>query len=224
MWDLPWPGIEPMSPALTGKFLTTDPPGKPQETVLFKSDSFSLWKHAAVVDPWTMWVWTVRVHICGFFFSVLHGFTDTWVNWRKSTCKWTHAVQTHVVQRSVVHDPWLVEPVDAGVGGWLRDLRVCRLWYLCGSWNHSLKDTKRWLYNHLKKKSPVTWLKSRKGARWSASSEPLSPSAWPASPHALRSPWASTASSGWNHSNSRWHSSVWTHFAASAFKYVQDCI
>ena len=30
MWDLPGPGIEPMSPALAGGFLTTGPPGKSQ--------------------------------------------------------------------------------------------------------------------------------------------------------------------------------------------------
>ena len=29
MWDLPGPGLEPMSPALAGGFLTTEPPGKP---------------------------------------------------------------------------------------------------------------------------------------------------------------------------------------------------
>ena len=28
MWDLPGPGIEPVSPELTGRFLTTGPPGK----------------------------------------------------------------------------------------------------------------------------------------------------------------------------------------------------
>ena len=28
-WDLPGPGIKPMSPALAGRFLTTEPPGKP---------------------------------------------------------------------------------------------------------------------------------------------------------------------------------------------------
>ena len=31
MWDLPRPGLEPMSPALAGGFLTTAQPGKPQE-------------------------------------------------------------------------------------------------------------------------------------------------------------------------------------------------
>ena len=29
MWDLPGPGIEPLSPALAGAFFTTQPPGKP---------------------------------------------------------------------------------------------------------------------------------------------------------------------------------------------------
>ena len=28
IWDLPGPGIEPMSSALAGEFLTTGPPGK----------------------------------------------------------------------------------------------------------------------------------------------------------------------------------------------------
>ena len=29
MWDLPRPGLEPVSPALAGKFSITAPPGKP---------------------------------------------------------------------------------------------------------------------------------------------------------------------------------------------------
>ena len=30
MWDLPGPGLEPMSPALAGRFSTTAPPGNPR--------------------------------------------------------------------------------------------------------------------------------------------------------------------------------------------------
>ena len=30
MWDPPRPGLEPLSPALAGRFSTTAPPGKPQ--------------------------------------------------------------------------------------------------------------------------------------------------------------------------------------------------
>ena len=31
MWDLPRPGLEPVSPALAGRFSTTEPPGKPSK-------------------------------------------------------------------------------------------------------------------------------------------------------------------------------------------------
>ena len=37
MWDPPRPGLEPMSPALAGRFSTTAPPGKPMHGVLFLS-------------------------------------------------------------------------------------------------------------------------------------------------------------------------------------------
>ena len=36
MWDLPRPGLEPVSPALAGRFSTTAPPGKPPRRVYFK--------------------------------------------------------------------------------------------------------------------------------------------------------------------------------------------
>ena len=34
MWDLPRPGLEPVSPALAGRFSTTSPPGKPYTELL----------------------------------------------------------------------------------------------------------------------------------------------------------------------------------------------
>jgi len=43
MRDLPGPGIEPVSPALTGGFFTTEPPGKP-ENFLQKRNISKLWK------------------------------------------------------------------------------------------------------------------------------------------------------------------------------------
>ena len=33
--DLPDPGIEPMSPALAGRFFTTEPPGNPQDFIFY---------------------------------------------------------------------------------------------------------------------------------------------------------------------------------------------
>ena len=41
MWDLPGPELEPVSPALAGGFLITEPPGKPLCLLL---KSFSIWK------------------------------------------------------------------------------------------------------------------------------------------------------------------------------------
>ena len=42
MWDLPGPGIEPVSPALAGRFLTTAPPGKSPNLFLIASEYFQL--------------------------------------------------------------------------------------------------------------------------------------------------------------------------------------
>ena len=39
MWDLPRPGLEPVSPALAGRFSTTVPPGKPQDYFLKKASA-----------------------------------------------------------------------------------------------------------------------------------------------------------------------------------------
>ena len=42
-WDLPRPGLEPVSPALAGRFLTTAPPGKPKSCIS-KGFLTSLWQ------------------------------------------------------------------------------------------------------------------------------------------------------------------------------------
>ena len=38
MWDLPHPGIEPVSPALAATFFTTEPPGKPSDCSFVQSE------------------------------------------------------------------------------------------------------------------------------------------------------------------------------------------
>ena len=56
MWDLPGPGLEPVSPAMAGGFLTTAPPGKPWSLLsldaLFPSRA-SLSIHLPVVNLWS---------------------------------------------------------------------------------------------------------------------------------------------------------------------------
>ena len=39
MWDPPWPGIQPVSPALAGGFLATGPPGSPHHWILKQPES-----------------------------------------------------------------------------------------------------------------------------------------------------------------------------------------
>ena len=42
MWDLPRPGLEPVSPALAGRLSTTAPPGKPQKFIILMKSSLSI--------------------------------------------------------------------------------------------------------------------------------------------------------------------------------------
>ena len=41
MWDLPRPGLEPVSPALAGRFSTTAPPGKPCITIFIYQERYA---------------------------------------------------------------------------------------------------------------------------------------------------------------------------------------
>ena len=41
-WDLPRPGLEPVAPALEGRFSTTAPPGKPQFTGLDPPSTYAV--------------------------------------------------------------------------------------------------------------------------------------------------------------------------------------
>ena len=79
MWDLPRPGIVPMSPALAGRFLTTGPQGHPRLTP-FNSDSPAT--QAEVVfchlTPFKFFAWHVfaigyfLVHLYSLFSSLEH--------------------------------------------------------------------------------------------------------------------------------------------------------
>ena len=49
MWDLPRPGLEPVSPALAGRLSTTAPPGKPCFTFFFSSCFLSIHEHPFLI-------------------------------------------------------------------------------------------------------------------------------------------------------------------------------
>ena len=50
MWDLPRPGLEPVSPALAGRFSTTAPPGKPNSIFLIKLQQIILAEHFSILE------------------------------------------------------------------------------------------------------------------------------------------------------------------------------
>ena len=48
MWDLPQPGVKPVSPALAGRFFTTEPPGKPQKSPFLIATPLDIFKQRAI--------------------------------------------------------------------------------------------------------------------------------------------------------------------------------
>ena len=71
MWDLPQPGIEPVSPALAGGFLTTEPPGKSQILINYKGDQsiFTVKKSAdTLLIQWSMLI----PQVTGWISSICH--------------------------------------------------------------------------------------------------------------------------------------------------------
>ena len=80
MWDLPGPGLEPVSPALAGGFLTTAPPGKSERFGLggwfFGYESF-LVSFCVVSEPLPVLFPLLLVFCCGYFHANLfHLYTD----------------------------------------------------------------------------------------------------------------------------------------------------
>ena len=60
MWDLPGPGLEPLSPLLAGRFLTTAPPGKPPCCSLLTRDlAFKEQRNSKLADwfSFSSWSW-----------------------------------------------------------------------------------------------------------------------------------------------------------------------
>ena len=54
-WDLPRPGLEPVSPALAGRFSTTAPPGKPPDSSFIKCQVISSFSASFLhyqLSPW----------------------------------------------------------------------------------------------------------------------------------------------------------------------------
>ena len=77
MWDLPRPGLEPVSPALAGRLSTTAPPGKPSLFVSFLKKKKFYWSIVGLqccVSFKNTAKWISYVYIHSFFFLFWHSF------------------------------------------------------------------------------------------------------------------------------------------------------
>ena len=58
MWDLPRPGLEPVSPALAGRLSTTAPPGKSGHLIFDKGGKHIQWRKDGPSIKWRWENWT----------------------------------------------------------------------------------------------------------------------------------------------------------------------
>ena len=66
LWDLPRPGLEPMSPALSGRFSTTAPPGKPYHFLEYLVGWHSSSHHLFILEQliFSCWMISERLICC----------------------------------------------------------------------------------------------------------------------------------------------------------------
>ena len=81
MWDLPRPGLESMYPALAGRFLTTAPPGKPSNSLLFAIAQHILQNYFILHVYFTrqniikIIIIFILIHILGPIYAIMFCFT-----------------------------------------------------------------------------------------------------------------------------------------------------
>ena len=81
MWDLPRPGLEPVSPALAGRFPTTVPPGKPLSSKLFQKKKKALKNHPSSIRIGTQKAGLRRKHVAWMGLVALTDFrcSEIWI-------------------------------------------------------------------------------------------------------------------------------------------------
>ena len=76
MWDPPWPGIEPVSPALAGRFFTTELPGKPDHvTLLLKISNIKEIKTNKWKDFPHSWIISLNIIRIAILSKLIYRFT-----------------------------------------------------------------------------------------------------------------------------------------------------
>ena len=65
MWNFPGLGIEPVSPALAGRFLTSGPPGKSSHDLLMQLHHLTWYLHLSYIGRYPVWLSPLWMsHIC----------------------------------------------------------------------------------------------------------------------------------------------------------------
>ena len=79
MWDLPRPGLEPVSPALAGGFSTTAPPGKPSGYLFAQHNDLRLIHDVAYVSSSFIVLFSSVLFMNMFYTLSIHLFIVIWI-------------------------------------------------------------------------------------------------------------------------------------------------
>ena len=111
MWDLPRPGLEPVSPALAGRFSTTAPPGKPND--ILHSDTAALACRLFIKSFW-VFLWKLILYAC-----VIQDLFD---------CKWQNSSWFKKKVNVLEGYRFILFDLNSGRGDMWLDLRENRIW------------------------------------------------------------------------------------------------
>ena len=137
---VPWPGIEPASPALEVRFFTTGPPGRSQKCFIFKASSSSrvLW----YANSWCLCM-TLNIHKVTFFsFLLTIAFFQPMCRILKSVSIWSWIAQFSAsccMTDYLVHYIWyLYWSIDNYRWGYV---------LYCNHYEHEQQSQTAWLRN-----------------------------------------------------------------------------
>ena len=127
MWDLPRPGLKPVSPALAGGFLTTAPPGKPLFKTFLKANKIYDYYYSLQCDfwmgfgiPYAKILWCIKIKDTGTslvaqWLRIHLPMQGIWVRalvWEDPTC--------HVAAKPTRHTYWACALEPASHNYWAR--------------------------------------------------------------------------------------------------------
>ena len=133
MWNLPVSGIEPVSPALAGRFLTTRPLGKCNYALFFKPQCSGLNRHSTYPSlyqgMWKLTTTAIIIAMAAYLLSWPLFLSYFWCFWKK----WIKWVSLHVLYAC---------PLEIGTCHWClppTSIRIKSCAVAAADFQHSLK-------------------------------------------------------------------------------------